>query len=654
MNLAQWTMVTRATMAASLVAAGFLAAGAGLFHGAALGDDTPRGAAPEGLEFGLPEGWGGGSANAGAYESGIDRKVFHGGKASAFVRMNRAGRDDFGTLIQTIQAEPYHGRRVRLSAYLKTQDAGDGAALWMRVDGKGAILAFDNMDPRRVRGTKDWQKAEVVLDVSEKAKAIVFGLLLVGSGKVWIDDVRIEAVGKDVPSTNMFDQEQATEAGGAIGEPKPANLDFEEGIGVPGGPAKGIAPAAAAPLTKEQQAWLRARIIPFDTADAGRGFADLQPFKKLIGAARIVALGEATHGTSEFFKMKHRLTEFLVHELGFTLFAIEANMPEAYRVNEYVLTGKGDPKELLRGMYFWTWDTQEVLDMILWMRRFNESGKGRVQFLGFDMQFGRVAMVNVRAFVAEVDPGYTRDLDKAYEGLGELWAPRGPGAAPALPAQERAAGAKRAWGVVEHLESSRAAYLKKAEPDRVDRAIQDARVAAQAVQMTAGGGRYRDQCMAENVAWILDHAPKGSRIVLWAHNGHIARQPGCMGSHLAKRYGKEMVVLGFACHEGRYTAVNPRRGLVDDNELTPSAPGSLEWLLHETGQPRLALDLRHASDDAPESSWLRRPHNFRSIGALAMDRQFFPTVVPDLYDVLLYFDQTKASACFRANGARKR
>src|SRR5262249_22262035 len=145
----------------------------------------------------------------------------------------------------------------------------------------------------------------------------------------------------------------------------------------------------------------------------------------------IVALGEATHGTSEFFTMKHRLTEFLASEMGFTLFAIEANMPEAYRVNQYVLTGKGDPKELLRGMYFWTWNTQEVLDMILWMRRFNESGKGRVQFLGFDMQFGKVAEANVRAFVAELDPGYAQELEQAYEGSGE-----------------KAARTKRAWGVV--------------------------------------------------------------------------------------------------------------------------------------------------------------------------------------------------------------
>jgi erythromycin esterase len=160
--------------------------------------------------------------------------------------------------------------------------------------------------------------------------------------------------------------------------------------------------------------------------------------------------------------------------------------------------------------------------------------------------------------------------------------------------------------------------------------------------------------MAENVAWILDHAPEGSKIVLWAHNGHVSKQPGSMGSYLARRYGAEMVVLGFACHEGRYTAIRPGRGLVDDNQAKPSASGSLEWHLHETGLPRLVLDLRKASKDAPASSWLRRPHDLRSIGALAMERQFYPSVVPNLYDVLIYFDKTTASACFRVGEARKR
>jgi erythromycin esterase-like protein len=127
-----------------------------------------------------------------------------------------------------------------------------------------------------------------------------------------------------------------------------------------------------------------------------------------------------------------------------------------------------------------------------------------------------------------------------------------------------------------------------------------------------------------------------------------------MGAHLAERYGNDQVIVGFASHAGRYTAIQPGLGLVTSNALTRSAPGSLEWRLHEAGLPRSILDLRRASKAVPESAWLRRPHELRSIGAVAIDRQFFPIVVPDAYDMLIYFDQTHASECFRARGAPSR
>ena len=135
----------------------------------------------------------------------------------------------------------------------------------------------------------------------------------------------------------------------------------------------------------------------------------------MVGDARIVALGEATHGTREFFQLKHRMLEFLATEMGFTIFSIEANMPEAYRLNDYVLHGKGDPKALLAGMYFWTWNTEEVLAMIEWMREFNKSGKARLQFTGFDMQYPGVASANVREFVEQYDSGYLESLRAAID-----------------------------------------------------------------------------------------------------------------------------------------------------------------------------------------------------------------------------------------------
>jgi erythromycin esterase-like protein len=176
-----------------------------------------------------------------------------------------------------------------------------------------------------------------------------------------------------------------------------------------------IAPRAWSADDQAVIEWMRANAVRITTAEAGHGFADMQPLKKIVGDARIVALGEATHGTREFFQLKHRMLEFLATEMGFTIFSIEANMPEAYRLNDYVLNGAGDPKQLLKGMYFWTWDTEEVLSMILWMREFNKSGKGRVEFTGFDMQTPTVALEIVRDFVSKNDPDYAATLRLASD-----------------------------------------------------------------------------------------------------------------------------------------------------------------------------------------------------------------------------------------------
>ncbi len=165
--------------------------------------------------------------------------------------------------------------------------------------------------------------------------------------------------------------------------------------------------------TSSVSEWMAARAVRLETPQYGHGFADMQPLKKIVGNARIVSLGEATHGTREFFQLKHRMLEFLASEMGFTIFSIEANMPEAYRLNDYVLTGRGDPARLLKGMYFWTWNTQEVLDMILWMREFNKSGKGRVEFTGFDMQTPTVALEIVRDFAIKADPEYAAAFRQA-------------------------------------------------------------------------------------------------------------------------------------------------------------------------------------------------------------------------------------------------
>jgi len=175
-----------------------------------------------------------------------------------------------------------------------------------------------------------------------------------------------------------------------------------------------IALTVAAQDTSPVSDWIKANAVRLDTVEAGHGFTDMQPLKQMVGDARIVALGEATHGTREFFQLKHRMLEFLASEMGFTIFGIEANMPEAYRLNEYVLHGTGEPVSLIKGMYFWTWDTEEVLAMVKWMREFNAGGKGRVQFTGFDMQTPDVASKIARDFLQAKDAEYASAQQKAF------------------------------------------------------------------------------------------------------------------------------------------------------------------------------------------------------------------------------------------------
>lgn len=155
------------------------------------------------------------------YTVGIDRKTFYRGSASAYISA-RADPKGFATLMQHAKADLYQDKRVRLSAYVKTKGVGGRVGLWMRIDGKGRreMLAFDNMDSRRISGTTDWTRYDIVLDVSKAADTLNYGILLAGSGTAWIDQIRFEVVGDEVPVTDTVPHASLCAS--------PANLDFED------------------------------------------------------------------------------------------------------------------------------------------------------------------------------------------------------------------------------------------------------------------------------------------------------------------------------------------------------------------------------------------------------------------------------------------
>ena len=171
-----------------------------------------------------PKGWFAAGSHPKDYEMSLERTGAHAGNACAYLKSVVGETAGFGTLMQMFKAEQYRGKRVRMWGYVKSKDASDWAGLWMRVDGakKDEILAFDNMQDRAIKGTTDWKKYEIVLDVPENSEMVAFGLLLSGKGQVWMDDLQFEVVGKDVPTTG-----RATGAASQAAK-APLNLNFEE------------------------------------------------------------------------------------------------------------------------------------------------------------------------------------------------------------------------------------------------------------------------------------------------------------------------------------------------------------------------------------------------------------------------------------------
>jgi hypothetical protein len=167
-------------------------------------------------EGAAPKGWLLSGSDRSDYAAAVDTSVKHGGQASGSLRSTTAHAKGFGTLMQSVVKDAYRGKRLRFSAMVKADQVANWAGLWMRVDRPNQRTgAFDNMEERAIKGTKDWARYEVVLDVDADASDVAFGVLLSGAGQVWIDDAALEVVGKDVaPTTKAWPSETK-------------NLDFE-------------------------------------------------------------------------------------------------------------------------------------------------------------------------------------------------------------------------------------------------------------------------------------------------------------------------------------------------------------------------------------------------------------------------------------------
>jgi hypothetical protein len=174
----------------------------------------------------LPKGWHLSGSHAADYVADVDNKIVRFGRSAGRLASKPDKKEvaGFGALLQDFDATPYKGQRVRMTAYVRAENVKESAGLWLRIDGDAfKPLAFDNMQDRAIKGTKDWAHYEVVLDVdAAKAKAITFGVLLSGTGTVWVDDFKFEIVPLSVPTTDQMKKEARADAKG------PVNLGFDD------------------------------------------------------------------------------------------------------------------------------------------------------------------------------------------------------------------------------------------------------------------------------------------------------------------------------------------------------------------------------------------------------------------------------------------
>jgi erythromycin esterase-like protein len=688
------------------------------------------------------------------YAVQLDTITVHAGRQSLCMRYVRPGR--MGVATVSVPGRAVAGRRLRIRAAVRTEGVITGwAGLWCRVDGRDRLLGWASSRESAARGTTPWRVQEIELPVDSAAVEVHFGAAHAGDGVAWFDG--FELVLDGVPWREPPEP--------ARRDPDPQELD-----------------------------WIRARAFPITTDDPGQDCSDLVPVLRLIGNSRVVGLGEGTHGTREFSRMKHRLFRCMVEELGFTMIAMESNLIQTERLNRYVLTGEGDPEALLRSMRFTTWTSEEVLSLLRWVREHNANARVPVSFVGFDildplapadslLRFARRAdpdgfdaiaeslrvvahaheveahgtvgtamavlrgeplagkRLRLRGWIrteavdsgdaalwirAEDDSGRikTSGLENAAKGTSpwrpyetELRVPprarriafgallHGQGAAwfdsiglevegrttrpgpdfdfgfederrlgglrlsgagyradadtsgprfghrslrlrldPLDATEERNARWDRAVGaaraVLARMEAESLGMASRATGDQVALALRNARL----VQQGCEAGRHppvRDRAMAGNLAWLLDQAPPGTRVALWAHNAHVSRRENAMGAFLAERFGAGYWNIALAFHEGAYTAMDGRDLRAYDG--VPSQPGSLEWALHRTGIPLLALDLRGVSAADSASAWLAADPEFRTIGLLPVGHGFHRTRVAHDFDAVLFVDRASPS-----------
>ncbi|HYE34368.1 erythromycin esterase family protein [Methylocaldum sp.] len=397
---------------------------------------------------------------------------------------------------------------------------------------------------------------------------------------------------------------------------------------------------------------------------------DFDPFLEIVGDARFVLLGEATHGTHEFYRARAEITRRLIEEKGFTAVAVEADWPDAYRVNRYVRgLGEGTAADALAGFERfpqWMWRNADVLAFIDWLRAYNDAlpPDAKAGFYGLDLYSLYTSIEAVLAYLESVDPEAARQAGHRYACFENF---RG---------DPQAYGFSIRFDLAEHCEDEAVQQLVElrrhvadyvrtdggAAEDEFFFAEQNARLIQNAEAYYRGMYRgrisswnLRDRHMAETLEALCGHLSRRgtpAKIVVWEHNSHIgdarATQMGWngelnVGQLVRERYGKDAVLAGFTTYDGTVMAASDWGAPAELKRVRPALPGSYEDLFHATGLGSFLLNIR----DEKVAKLMPRTRLERAIGVIYLPEterisHYFEARLAEQFDAVLHYDRTRA------------
>lgn len=495
----------------------------------------------------------------------------------------------FGVCTNDFPIDLVRGKTIEFIGRIKTKDVANGyAGLWWRVDGKDVTLGFDNMSTRGLTGDNDWQEVSIKMRVSYKAININFGGLLVGTGTAWFDNFEIFIEGKKFTD---------------------------------------LPPRTTLP-TPQEIAWLKKHIYPLHSCAAdSKNNRDLKVLHKLLGKAKIVALGDVTYGSSEILQMKHRLLKFLAEEKGFDLLSMEANMPESAQLNQHILQQEGPPISLLQDMNSWIWENNEFLEVVKWMQEHNTHSS--IQLAGFDVKDYKGAIKELQRGLKneektlELVAQLSSQLDNFSQNLKEKKRYH------FLPEEKLSI-----ESICADIKNQMAALsIPATEQEWLD---QNLRLIQQYMDKYY---RSRNQHMAENLTWSQQQNPN-SKIVVWAHNNLIKKSKSSITRYLPENLKKDYLSIGFAFYDGQYTSKKDEHFATHDAQ-TPMID-SYEFFFNAADEPFFLLDLRKIKKNT-KNAWLTQQLNFRTTKPDPRNHGFRPTQLTEDFDLIIFINKSSSS-----------